>query len=245
MNKEKGGKMTRTRKQVIIVTAGYYTDIRPYASAIADAGGVPIVLLPSQVEVHLESYVDGVVLPRGKDVHPHRYGHNVDPEIDGTVDKPRDHLEFAILQLAIERGLPVLDICRGLQLINIFYRGTLHLNMPSHKIFQNTVHHRKHARDFLAHKITAGSHRLQGILGSNSFQVNSIHKQGIVSLGVSICSTITAEDSLVEGVESVDGQVLGIQWHPEELAPTQSQSAALFIDLVSRAGARSQLSRQV
>lgn len=237
--KQKGKKMMRTRKPVIIVTAGYYTNIRPYASATADAGGVPIVLLPGQVEVHLESCVDGVVLAGGKDVHPHRYGHDFDLEIERTVDEPRDHLEFAILQLAVEHGLPVLGICRGLQLINVFYGGTLHQNPPGHEIFRKTVHHQMKARDSLAHEVTAGSHRLQGILGSNSFQVNSIHEQGIASLGVRLRSTITAEDALVEGVESVDGQVLALQWHPEELAATQSQSAALFMDLVSRASARS------
>lgn len=230
--------MIRERKPIIAITAGYYTDTRTYACAIANAGGVPIVLLPGEIDIHLASFVDGIVLAGGKDVHPHRYKKDFDPAIEPIVDEPRDHLEFAILQIALERGLPVLGVCRGLQLINVAFGGTLHQNLPGHAKFGKTVHFPEKARDHLAHKVTPTSGHLQAILGSNSFLVNSIHRQGIATLGDGLSATVLAEDGLIEGVETDDGQVLAVQWHPEELASTQNQSAALFTELVLRASAR-------
>ncbi|KAJ5109050.1 hypothetical protein N7456_005725 [Penicillium angulare] len=237
--------MTLSRKPVIIVTAGYYTDTRPYASAIASAGGVPIVLLPGQVDVHLNLSFDGAVLAGGKDVHPSLYGQEFDPDIEPSTDEPRDRLEFAIIRLALERKLPVLGICRGLQLINVFYGGTLHQNLPGNERFRNTIHFIKEPRNYLAHDVTVHSGKLQRILRSTSFPVNSIHNQGIASLGSGLRSTVIAEDGLIEGIESADGQILAVQWHPEELVATQSQATALFSNIVSRARAHSQLSSKM
>lgn len=219
------------------MTAGYYTDTRPYTYAIADAGGFPIVLLPGQTEPHLSPEVDGVLLAGGASVHPKRYGHDFDPTIERSVDEPRDHLEFSVLRLALERGVPILGICRGLQLINVFFGGTLHQNLVRLKttIFD---HDPNKARDHLQHPVTVVSGRLRDIFGSNKFWVNSIHEQGIDTLAPGLHATVLAEDNLVEGVESVDGQVLAVQWHPEELCKIQPQCAALFNNLVSRATAR-------
>lgn len=232
--------MTKARKPVIAVTAGFYTDTRPYTSAIADAGGVPIVLLPGQTDVHLDPEVDGVVLAGGIHAHPHLYGHDFDPTIEPRTDEPRDHLEISILRLALERGVPILGICRGLQLINVFFGGTLQQNLAS-KTSLNNIHQPNEARDYLAHSVIAISGKLRDILGS-TIRVNSIHQQAIQSLGSNLRATVLAEDGVVEGVETPDGLVLAVQWHPEELAKSQPQSAALFTDLVRRGSSRRELS---
>lgn len=237
--------MTKVRKPIIAITAGYYTDTRTYACAIANAGGIPIVLLPGQVDIYLASFVDGIILAGGNDVHPHRYKKDFDPAIEPMVDEPRDHLEFAILQIALERGLPVLGVCRGLQLINVAYGGTLYQNLPGHAKFGKTIHFPQKSRDHLAHTVTPVRGRLQAILGSKCFHVNSIHRQGIATLGDGLHATVIAEDGLVEGLETDNGQVQAVQWHPEELAPTQAQSAALFTDLVWRASARMEKAERV
>lgn len=232
--------MTKAQKPVIVVTAGFYTDTRPYTSAIADAGGVPVVLLPGEVDVHLFPEVNGIVLAGGIHVHPHLYGHDFDPTIERRTDEPRDHLEISILRLALERGIPILGICRGLQLINVVFGGTLHQNLAN-RTGLDIVHHPKEARNYLAHSVIAVSGRLRDILGS-TLHVNSIHQQGIASLGNGLRATVMAEDGVVEGVETPDGLVLAVQWHPEELAKSQPQSAALFTDLVRRAITRPDLS---
>lgn len=115
--------------KVIIVTAGYYAEPRPCSYAIAYTGGVPIVLLTGQTDVHLGSEVDGILLGGGAFVRPQRYRHDFDPTIERGIDETRDHRESSILQLVLERGLPISGICRGLQVINMFFGGTMHRNL--------------------------------------------------------------------------------------------------------------------
>lgn len=226
--------MTQSQKPVIIVTVGASTDTRPYTSAITDAGGAPVVILPGQDSPYLGPEVAGVVFAGGASLHPRRYGQDFEPTVERRADEARDHLEFSILKQALERGLPILGICRGLQLINVYFGGTLHQDVASQSSHIRIDHQPNSARDHLAHPVMAISGRLREILGPTT-HVNSIHKQAIAKLGNGIFATVKADDGVIEGVETYNSQLLAVQWHPEELVKHHSASADLFTDLVQKA----------
>ncbi|KAJ6111297.1 hypothetical protein N7486_003532 [Penicillium sp. IBT 16267x] len=221
-------------KPTIAVTIGYQTDPRPYGCAMAAAGGVHIFFLLGPKKVCLGPEVRGVVLTGGASVHPRRYGQEFDPSIKSSVDEARDHLEFSVVQLTLERNLPILGICRGLQLINVFFGGTLHQNLVGAGLGLENVHRPDKGRDHLAHEIIPLSGSLKNILGPDKYLINSIYRQGVAKLGTGLCATVKAEDGVIEGLESMDRAVMAIQWHPKELFESQQQSSALFLDLVCK-----------
>jgi putative glutamine amidotransferase len=217
---------------LIALTAGHPTDTRPYTHAIEKAGGIPLVLLPGNETFPLLSAVQGLVLAGGASVHPERYGADFDPRIKRSCDEARDRLEWSALDHALEQSLPVLGICRGMQLINVYFGGTLHQSLP-HAGFAD-VHRPDHDRDHHAHHVQAVDGYLRTVLGDAPLPVNSIHRQGVNALGRGLKTTVLSDDGLAEGIETDDAAILAVQWHPEELVDTQQTAHALFADLVSR-----------
>ncbi|KAJ9633514.1 uncharacterized protein PV06_06186 [Exophiala oligosperma] len=226
--------MDKGWKPTVAITVGYMTDPRPYALAVAMAGGVPLVVFPGQKDITLGSEVDSVVLAGGASVHPGRYGQEFDPSIKRSVDEARDRLEFSVLEIARRRNLPVLGICRGLQVINVFFGGTLHQNLAGAKMCIAGAHRPDEARNHLAHTVTPTEGRLKAVLGAHPIRVNSIHRQGVAILGDGLHITARADDGVVEGVETGDGQIVAVQWHPEELVGTHPHADAIFTDLIGR-----------
>jgi putative glutamine amidotransferase len=144
----------------------------------------------------------------------------------------------------MEDQLPVLGVCRGLQLMNLAAGGTLYQDladqMPGsikHDYFPFEGNHR---RDHLAHEVTvAAGSRIAGMLDADRVRVNSMHHQGIRDLGAGLVATATAPDGLIEGAESADGSFfVGVQWHPEALTDTDPRMRRLFDELVVVAGER-------
>jgi putative glutamine amidotransferase len=218
---------------VILITAGHKTPTKPYEDAVEQAGGEPLVYLPGRDPAELPNQARGLVIAGGASVEPARYGAGVEPGVTPTMDLPRDELEFTILDQAVRRRVPVLGICRGFQVVNVYYGGTLHqeLTLTSFELL-----HRPDAdRDHRAHAVRTHGGRLAALLGSDELQVNSIHRQGIKALGAGLLATVFAPDGLIEGVESPDGLVLAVQWHPEELIGDDPAARRLFTDLVERA----------
>lgn len=222
-----------TTLPTIALTAGHTTDTRPYIRAIEKAGGTALLLYPGAEDSDFDQDVAGVVFAGGDSVHPSRYGAELDPTIEHTSDEERDRLEWAVLAYALDNRLPVLGICRGMQLINVYHGGTLHQHLPDQTFAD--VHLPTGPRNYIAHKVQALGGRLAGILGTQPLPVNSIHQQGIDVLGKHLTPTVQSEDGLVEGIETDTGSIVAVQWHPEELIDSQTAAFALFTDLVERA----------
>lgn len=201
----------------------YFAD---YARAVMQAGGIP-VHLPVDLDPHLVAdRLDGVLLPGGTDIDPRRYDGEDHPEIMDP-EPERDHFEFGLLDAALEQEIPVLGICRGMQIINVHLGGTLEQHVPHHSRYDVPASAQVHTVTF-----TPGSvlHDLYG----GSCEVNSLHHQTVGALGTGIEVTGVAEDDVVEGFE-IGPDVLAVQWHPE-LMPSRD-SDPLFRWLIERSGA--------
>ena len=176
--------------------------------------------------------MDGLVLPGGPDPHPSLWGEPVHPTT--VIDGPRDQLEYALLEGCIERGIPVLGVCRGLQVINVALGGTLVQDLPP-----APVDHRGNGdRTVVAHELRVldGS-RLALISGRTRLYVNTAHHQAIGRLGDGLLASAWAEDGCVEAIEWADDDywLVAAQYHPEDLHPTEPSHLRLFTTFVDRA----------
>lgn len=218
-------------KPNILITAGHKTPIAPYRYAVERAGGNPLVRLPGGT-TDVPEEIDGLVIAGGASVNPARYDSPIEDGVTPTMDPPRDELEWAVLDQVIPRRLPVLAICRGLQVVNIYHGGSVHqeLSRTSYADYHRPDRHRQ----YLAHTVRAHGGQLGEILGDEPQRVNSIHRQGVKRLGDNLLATVFAPDGLIEGIETADGQIMAVQWHPEELVDDDPKAAALFTDLLTR-----------
>ena len=206
-----------------------------YPRAVAHAGGVPVIVPPYTDATigGLVDHLDALCLSGGPDLHPSLYGAEPHPAL-GPTDLALDEAELSLARAALERGLPVLGICRGHELLNVAYGGTLVQDVPGHRQTEpgTTPTHPVRVED--------GS-RLAALLGATEGRVNSFHHQAVERLGRGLRAVAWAPDGLVEGVEDPSGPwVVGVQWHAEGLvgAPDQEAVFAAFV-----AAARGELDR--
>lgn len=194
-----------------------------YVGRLVEAGGLPLVLSPvlgpSLADHALDGYA-ALLLTGGVDIEPARYGAVPAPAL-GRVDPARDAFEFALLAAARARRLPVLAICRGMQLVNVAAGGTLWQDLPTER--GGAIAHEQSApRNVRTHevRIERGT-RTAAALGVDVLRSNSTHHQAVRELGVGLRATGWAEDGVVEALESSDPAewLVGVQWHPEDLAP--------------------------
>lgn len=186
-----------------------------YAGSIAAAGGIPVQLTRDAPVADLLDRLDGLVLSGGADVEPARYGAAPEPEL-GEVEPDRDAWELDLLETARSLAMPVLGVCRGLQLINVAHGGTLRQHVD---LADGAGHPQWHVDGRVAtHGVTtvAGT-ALRGLVGT-TLQVNSLHHQVIEAVGADLVVSAHATDDVVEGFETNDGRILAVQWHPELLA---------------------------
>lgn len=193
---------------------------RSYVEAVQQAGAMVLMLAPDPVLLeHPEEaldLVDGLVLAGGADIDPASYGEPAHPETLDTVPE-RDRFEIALVRAAIERDLPVLGICRGMQLINIAYGGTLLQHLPErfghheHLRVPGTFDGADHDVDLVEGSLAARA------AGETRHATKSHHHQGVDRLGEGLrISGCSAMDGLPEAIELPDRRfVLGVQWHPE------------------------------
>jgi putative glutamine amidotransferase len=219
---------------------------RSYVEELRKVGAVPwvIPLIPHDPDTLQEIFdrLDGVFITGGVDVDPTRYGEPKTP-LCGTTDPDRDAVEIALLKHAMNRNLPVLAVCRGIQILNVTLGGTLYQDVsaqvPSalkHDYFPTPT---QPSRKYLAHDIavTSGT-RLAHLLGDSRVPVNSMHHQAIKDLAPSLVTTARAPDGIIEAVEGTDTQFLvAVQWHPEELTETHPGQARLFTAFADAASA--------
>jgi len=204
-----------------------------YVDQVVAAGGVPL-LLPHVAGVEAAvGRLDALIISGGPDVEPARYGAEPQPLTKAVPE--RDEAEEALFRAALRAGLPVLGICRGMQLMNVALGGTLIQHLP------DVVGHDGHSPTpgtMAEHKVTvAPASRLAGMLGERTFVVPTHHHQAIDRLGAGLVATAWAEDGTIEAVEFGEpaGFALAVQWHPEA-----GTDPSLFISLVAAARLRSE-----
>ncbi|WP_419849127.1 gamma-glutamyl-gamma-aminobutyrate hydrolase family protein [Candidatus Poriferisocius sp.] len=195
-----------------------------YARGVIEAGGIP-VHIPIDVDpTAVGERLDGIVLPGGTDIDPILYGADPDPELL-PLEPERDDLELALLSAALEAEVPVLGICRGIQVLNVHQGGTLHQHVPEHGRFDLPI-------DSTIHEVSFAEGSTLHELYGPSAQVNSLHHQTVADLGHDLTVTARADDGTIEGVEMGD-HVVAVQWHPE-MMPTRPTDP-IFGWLVERA----------
>jgi putative glutamine amidotransferase len=190
---------------------------RRYTDAIAAAGGIPVLLPPVPAIEDALARLDGLLLSGGGDIDPARYGAEPAPQLT-SVREERDGAEFAVLDAALSLRLPVLGICRGMQVINVARGGSLHQHLP------DVVGHEGHAPvpgGFGEHQVrVAPGSRLSGILGRDAdrpIATPTHHHQAVDRLGKGLTATAWAADGTVEAFEADGGDsfLVAVQWHPE------------------------------
>lgn len=228
------------------VTVGQYPERAyvnaAYLRAVQVAGGIPLLLPPhltNEARSDLSHRIQGLVLTGGGDLDPQRFGEPAHATVY-EVSAARDDLELALVESAIETETPLFAICRGVQVLNVALGGTLWQDLSS-DVGTTVVHTQKERRDRATHPVTiSGETRLAEVLGAHEIDVNSFHHQAIRKLGSGLRDVAWAPDGVIEGVEWSDARmlVLGVQWHPEDLAEHDPSAANLFRALVDAAAKR-------
>lgn len=202
---------------------------RGYLDGVVNGGGVPVLLPPvGEVTADLVSRVDGLIVAGGADIDPVHYGADRARET-GPPRPDRDHTEHVLIEAALANGVPLLAVCRGMQLLNVVLGGTLHQHLPD--VVGNADHlPTPGVFGLVPVKVQADS-RLSAVMGSG-VDVHCHHHQAVDTLGAGLVAVAWAQDGVVEAVELPGPEfVLGVQWHPEE----NGTDSRLFQALVSAA----------
>ena len=196
-----------------------------YGRAVEAVGAEAVYLPPGTAAL---PELDGLLLPGGWDVDPALYGEKPDPKT-GPVDRELDDTELRLFAQARDRGLPVLGICRGQQVINVAMGGSLVQHLDGHEV-------RSFGRSHLAHAIEVDpSSELGRAAGDAKIRVNSLHHQAIGTLAPGLVQTARGDDGTVEAIETSDGLIVAVQCHPEELTTDLPWARRLFERFVERA----------
>ncbi len=212
-----------------------------YVNAILKAGGLPVIIPlmtdAKTVRILLEN-VDGLIMTGGEDIRPHLYNEYPIEQI-GAVDSIRDVYDLMLIQLASNRNMPILGICRGEQLMNVAFGGSLYQDIPTQH--PSSVKHLQSApKSSGTHSIDVlSSSLLSNIIGRDSqIVVNSFHHQSVKGLASGFKVGAYASDGIVESIETTDGRpMLAVQWHPEAMVDGgDTIMGKIFQYLITQAG---------
>ncbi len=202
--------------------------VSDYARAITAAGGLPVHLAQHVDPREYAGRLDGLLLSGGADIDPGRYGAAIDPAT-GPVESARDQAEIGLVELAVAEDLPVLGICRGLQLLNVWAGGTLNQHVPAH------ARHDLGPGGESDTVVVEPESRLGAMYGA-TVRVNSLHHQTVDRVADGWIVTARSGDGTVEALEWRGHDVIAVQWHPELLP--RADTDPVFAWLVERARAR-------
>jgi putative glutamine amidotransferase len=203
------------------------------------AGGAPVLLplLDSETLLNLYQRLDGLLLVGGGDIAPRHFGEVRQVRLV-SVDPPRDRAEMLLIRRAVGDDLPLLAICRGVQVLNVALGGTLYQDIATQ--LPNALRHNfgfDHPRNYQGHEVvvTPGT-RLADILRVQRLGVNSFHHQAAKDIASDLCLAARAADGVVEALESPKKRfIVGVQWHPEELVDDDPRMRRLIEVFVSEA----------
>jgi putative glutamine amidotransferase len=203
-----------------------------YVSGVAQAGGVPMVLPPiAETAEETARRIDGLLLCGGSDLDPRYYGEEPIPELGPTLPE-RDEFEMALLGHALERGMPVFGICRGLQVLNVALGGTLYQDLSSQIGNGSIAHRQKMPKWQWTHEVeVSGGSNIAKIMKVGGLRVNSYHHQAVKDLADGLVVSARASDGVVEVVESrnlSERWLIGVQWHAEAMRDVGPEHSNLF-----------------
>jgi putative glutamine amidotransferase len=218
-----------------------------YIRAIIQAGGLPLLIPVVEQEELIQTYythLDGLLLAGGKDITPDHYGEAPHEKLD-TTDPTQDDLELALTRRALADQMPILAICRGIQMLNVAHGGTLYQDIGAQ--YTTSIDHRislHHARENRRDDWSFPGHELQlepdsllaHLLATEHLHINSLHHQAIKHLGEGLRAVGHAPDGITEAVEGIcEAFVVGVQCHPEALyAGSNPRWPALFTAFVAQ-----------
>ena len=202
---------------------------RKYADAVARAGGIPILLPPipqdSGVLRDAVLKINGLLLPGSRDMDPKFYNEPPHPKIK-SMNEERTISEMIILENANKRNIPILGICGGMQLINVFFGGSLYQDIGS-LVPEATSHEGGNIHQINVEVET----KLHKIMGIKTFTSKSHHHQSVKAIGNGLRVCAKSPDGIIEGIESIDSFILGVQWHAEiEESEISKRIFSAFID---------------
>lgn len=205
-----------------------------YISVLEAMGLAPVLLTPAHSQAAIRSILSscrGLVLTGGEDVDPARYGEKPSPAL-GSVLKERDEMEYHAIEAAVERDLPILAICRGIQVLNVYLGGTLYQDLATEQP-GDVAHEQPTPWSAKSHTVRIEEDSmLREIVGCHTISINSFHHQALKNVAPSLRVVARADDGLIEAVESRNnGWMLGVQWHPERheaTAPDTDPDRRLF-----------------
>lgn len=196
-----------------------------YVAGVVGAGGVPVVLPPvPEAAEEMAQGIDGLLLSGGSDLDPDYYGEEPLSELGVTLPE-RDAFEMIILKYALERGVPVFGICRGLQVLNVALGGTLYQDLPSQLHPDLIAHLQQMPKWQWTHEVEVnGDSEVAKITQTTELRVNSYHHQAIKDLADGLVAVAHASDGVIEAVEFRDLSerwLVGVQWHAESMRDTE------------------------
>lgn len=203
-----------------------------YTNAIFKAGGTPLIVPycePTFTDNIIDGF-DGLMLIGGNDICPILYGEENSYSLN--TDEELDRFQMALITSARKRGIPILGICRGFQLLNISFGGTLFQDLEKER--EDSIIHKRYDFPYTeVHKVQIREDSfLFDALGETTIGVNSLHHQGVKELGFGLKPTAIAEDGLIEGFEGYG--IYGVQWHPEAMGEKMEPVFKHFIDGISK-----------
>jgi gamma-glutamyl-gamma-aminobutyrate hydrolase PuuD len=183
-----------------------------YISMVTKAGGVPLIIPPAGDMTILLGSIDGLIVSGGPDISPASY--NEEPGSMTTEFYPeQDYSEMGLIKEALHRDMPLLGICRGMQILSVAHGGGMHQHLDTTPGFEG---HGGFAGESTEHGVIVEENSLLASIMGNSFTVNSLHHQGVSDAGGMTISARAEHDGLIEGVEREDKRFcIGVQWHPE------------------------------
>ena len=207
-----------------------------FVSGVQAAGASPLIL-PVGTEEDAERYVsliDGLILTGGHDVNPMHYGEAPHSKLQAIFPQ-RDLFDLALLKAAIKKGIPVLGICRGMQIVNVYYGGSLYQDLDSQYEQALIQHVQRSSFNIPIHMVSVEKDSYIAEITGESLMVNSFHHQALKEVGKGLRVVANSPDGIIEAVEDMGSNVVAIQWHPETMIPHDAVSQAFFNDLVARA----------